>query len=125
MSETTPLQLPAGYRAVVSSHFAAVGFFRTRSHETPNTREAYIKQPIAGAAEPGPEDVRVPANLTHGQLEILFPSGQRWGYGNVPASLVYEFLGAPSKGSFFASRIKKHPDQYPPFMILETPGAKV
>lgn len=40
-------------------------------------------------------------------LLIQFPDGRIYRYLDVPPELVHEFLGAPSKGQYFISKIKK------------------
>ena len=40
------------------------------------------------------------------ELDLLFPSGRRYRYANVPASVAHAFADAESKGMFFNREIR-------------------
>jgi hypothetical protein len=43
-----------------------------------------------------------------GQLDLLFTSGRRYRYSNVPAAVAEQFVAASSKGRFYNRSIRNH-----------------
>jgi len=42
------------------------------------------------------------------ELEVIFTTGRRYVYSDVPTETVEAFRSAPSKGAFFNTRIRDH-----------------